>query len=148
MNTENNSIDNLLQLYFEGETNERQEQELKDYFESGQVAAEHVKYAAFFSFFKEDKKQIFTQSVQLKKPSNNWYWLKAAAVFLVSGVLIFTFLNTEPTQEELGTYKTPEEALFATQQALEMLSTEINKGAKGVTYINEYTKIEQTLFKN
>ena len=66
MNTENNSIDNLLQLYFEGETNERQEQELKDYFESGQVAAEHVKYAAFFSFFKEDKSRYLHKVFNLK----------------------------------------------------------------------------------
>ena len=146
MNTENNPIDALLQLYFDGQTTEKQEQELKDYFNSALVASEHIKYAALFSYFKEDKKQMFTKNTELKTPTNKWYWLKVAAVFLVSG--IFIFLNSNPSVDELGTYQSPEEAFVATQQALEMLSSEINKGAKSVAYINEYTKVEQTIFNN
>lgn len=146
MNTENNPIDALLQLYFDGQTTEKQEQELKDYFNSALVASEHIKYATLFSYFKEDKKQLFTKNIELKKPTNKWYWLKVAAVFLVSG--IFIFLNSNPSVDELGTYQSPEEAFVATQQALEMLSSEINKGAKSVAYINEYTKVEQTIFNN
>lgn len=148
MNTENNPIDALLQLYFDGQTTEKQEQELKDYFYSELVASEHIKYAALFSYFKEDKKQMFTKNTELKKPTNKWYWLKVAAVFFVSGILIFTFLNSNPSVDELGTYQSPEEAFVATQQALEMLSSEINKGAKSVANINEYTKVEQTIFNN
>lgn len=146
MNTENNPIDALLQLYFDGQTTEKQEQELKDYFNSALVASEHIKYAALFSYFKEDKRQMFTKNTELKKSTNKWYWLKVAAVFLVSG--IFIFLNSNPSVDELGTYQSPEEAFVATQQALEMLSSEINKGAKSVAYINEYTKVEQTIFNN
>ena len=49
-------INNLLERYFQGKTNLQEENELKTYFNSGDVAPEHQMYQALFDTFVEEKK--------------------------------------------------------------------------------------------
>lgn len=50
-----NHINDLLELYFVGDSSIAQEKELKSYFNSDQVATEHLQFKSLFSYFSEAK---------------------------------------------------------------------------------------------
>lgn len=73
-------------------------------------------------------------------------------LFSVVGIygLITFFSNNIESQEaknELGTFKTPEEAFAATQKALNLLSSNINSGMENAQYVNEYEITKSKVFK-
>ena len=52
----NNNIKKLLEKYFEGETSIAEEQQLKEYFNSGKVAEEFLPYQIYSSILKSQNK--------------------------------------------------------------------------------------------
>ena len=60
----NENIDILLKKYFDGETSLREENILKDYFQSAGVSAEHELYRPFFLTFKEEQKVVMHEAVK------------------------------------------------------------------------------------
>lgn len=142
-----NRIENLLEKYFEAQTTIAEEQELAAYFNSGRVAQHLGQYKSMFVFFNNQAVQEFTKQLPLHKQSRPYArWLSVAAVIAVMFGL-FTFLNREPMQHELGTYDDPEKAFRETQKALNMLSQKVNVGVNSVEYIDEYEKTKETIFK-
>ncbi|MCL9807228.1 hypothetical protein NAT51_16980 [Flavobacterium amniphilum] len=71
------------------------------------------------------------------------------SVLGIYGLIAFFSGNIESqsAKNELGTFKTPEEAFEETQKALNLLSENINSGMENAQYINEYENTKNKVFK-
>jgi len=140
----------LLEKYFEGETSIAEENELKDYFSSSDVAPHLEQYRPLFGYFAEAKEQKLTNNISLVSKKRKVTWLSiAASIMLLIGVGAYTYFNdmyTEKESRELGTYDDPEEAFEATQKALALLSNNVNVGVEGVQYLKVYEVTKDRVF--
>lgn len=148
-----NRIEDILEKYFQGETSIAEENELKEYFSSPNVAQHLEQYKPMFGYFSQVKQQKSTLELPLKTKKRNVAWLSiAASVVVLLGIGTYMYVNekeaaTVVTQSELGTYDDPEEALAATQKALALLSNNVNVGIGSVQYIKEYEQSKNKIFK-
>ena len=146
-------IEIILEKYFQGETTIAEENELKKYFSSPNVAQHLQQYQPLFGYFSQVKEQESTQEIPLQTKKRNVAWLSiAASVVVLLGIGTYVYMgekNTAPVvaQTELGTYDDPEEALAATQKALALLSNNVNVGIESVHYIKEYEQSKNKIFK-
>lgn len=146
-------IEIILEKYFQGETTIAEENELKKYFSSPNVAQHLQQYQPLFGYFSQVKEQKSTQEIPLHTKKRNVAWLSiAASVVVLLGIGTYVYMgekNTAPVvaQTELGTYDDPEEALAATQKALALLSNNVNVGIESVHYIKEYEQSKNKIFK-
>ena len=140
----------LLEKYFEGATTLAEENELKRYFSSSEVAQEFQKYQPLFAYFSEEKEQQFTQEIQQAKPKTNqaiwWSVAASAVVFLGIGLYTFNMQNTTTSNPYLGTYDDPEVAFRETQKALALLSNHVNVGISSVQYVENYSDTRDKVF--
>jgi len=142
-------IEIILERYFEGETTIAEENELKDYFSSSDVAQHLEQYKPLFGFFSEAREQKSQQIVPLKTKKRYVAWLSiAASVVVLLGVGTFAYLNFDSNPEDLGTFDDPQIALQETQKALSLLSNNVNKGIESVQYIQEYENAKEKVFVN
>ncbi|AOC95522.1 hypothetical protein BB050_02410 [Flavobacterium anhuiense] len=149
-----NKIEDILEKYFQGETSIAEENQLKEYFSSSNVAQHLEQYKPMFGYFSQAREQKSTYEIPLQTKKRNVAWLSIAAsavVLLGIGTYFFVSEKNEPTavasQAELGTYDDPEEALKATQKALALLSNNVNVGIESVHYIKEYEQSKNKIFK-
>ncbi|WP_158729321.1 MULTISPECIES: hypothetical protein [unclassified Flavobacterium] len=145
-----NKIETLLEKYFEGVTTITEENELRSYFSSGDVAQHLIQYQHFFKGLNQSKKEQFTRIVPFYRQIRPVLWLSiAASVIVAVGVGSYAFLNTDttPPQSDLGTYEDPKVAFEATQKALSLLSNNINVGIESVLYLEEYQIAKNKVFK-
>ncbi|MDW8849048.1 hypothetical protein SD960_03010 [Flavobacterium sp. MMLR14_040] len=148
-----NRIEDILEKYFQGETTIAEENELKEYFSSPNVAQHLEQYKPMFGYFSQVKQQKSTQNIPLKTKKRNVAWISiAASVVVLLSIGTYFYVsekNTAPVvaQSELGTYDNPEEALKATQKALALLSNNVNVGIESVQYIKEYEQSKNKIFK-
>lgn len=144
-------IENLIDKYFEGETSIAEENELKVYFSSSNVAQHLKQYQTIFGYFSQAKEQQFTQEIPLKtKKRNIVMWLSiAASVVIMLGVGMFMYLETNKTEQFVtcNSEDSPELALQQTQKALALVSEHLNTGIESVSYINEYEYSKNRIFK-
>ena len=146
-------IENILEKYFQGETSIAEENQLKEYFSSSNVAQHLEQYKPMFGYFSQVKEQKSTQEIPLKTQKRNVAWLSiAASVVVLLGIGTYFYVSEKDAtpvvaQSELGTYDNPEEALAATQKALALLSNKVNVGIESVQYINEYEQSKNKIFK-
>jgi len=142
-------IENLLEKYFEGETTIAEENELKIYFSSSNVAQHLEHYRGMFGYFSAAKEQKFEKELPSKittKTKVAWLSIAASIVILLG---LFTFYNQNMTQnQDLGTYDDPEKAFQETQKALNLLSKNVNVGVEGMQYVQEYHQSTELIFKN
>jgi hypothetical protein len=144
-----NKIEALLEKYFEGETSIFEENELKNYFSSANVAPHLEQYRTLFGYFEVAKAQKLTNKAVFTSRKRKVNWLSiAASIVVLLGIGTFTYNNINNTKEskELGTYDNPEEALQATQKALAMLSDNVNVGIEGVQYLQVYEVTKEKVF--
>ena len=76
-------------------------------------------------------------------------WLSVAASVVVLfgvGFYVYTTSNVS-TKEDLGTFDSPEMAFKETQKALDLISTHLNTGYEGMTYIEEFERSKNKIFK-
>lgn len=145
-----NKIERLIEKYFQGETSISEEKELKSYFASAQVAASLEHYKSMFGYFVEAKKETSSAEITLpKKKQNNLAWLSlAASVAVLFGVGFYVYTSSNvSTKEDLGTFDNPEMAFKETQKALDLISTHLNTGYEGMTYIKEFELSKNKIFK-
>jgi hypothetical protein len=139
-------IELLLNKYFDAETTLAEEKMLKEYFSGNNVAPHLEQYRPMFGYFAHQQQQHFNKPLPLKNKISYTKWLSvAASVVMLCGMA--WFINTQNSQEELGTYDDPEVAFRETQKALQMLSGKVNMGVKSVNYLGEYEKTRKTVFK-
>lgn len=148
-----NKIENIVEKYFQGETSIAEENELKEYFSSPNVAQHLKQYQPIFGYFSQVKEQKLTQEIPLQTKKRNVAWVSiAASVVVLLGIGTYFYLSEKKSapvvaQTELGTYDDPEEALAATQKALALLSNNVNVGIESVHYIKEYEQSKNKIFK-
>ena len=65
------TIERLLEQYFEGETTEAEEEQLKIYFRSERIAPQFRQYKPMFNFFEKENKIVFEGDVTNKIPNRH-----------------------------------------------------------------------------
>ena len=141
-------IEQLLNKYLEGNTSIAEEKDLKKYFSSNNVASHLHPYKEMFGYFKNQEEVQFTKTLPLQPRKRNVVkWIGVAASFVVLFGTAFFYMNSNNSNEDLGTYDDPEVAFIETQKALEMLSENVNHGVESVALLNEYNQSKKTIFK-
>src|SRR5688572_3684214 len=104
-----NKIEDILEKYFQGETTIAEENQLKEYFSSSNVAQHLEQYKPMFGYFSQVKQQKSMQNIPLKTKKRNVAWLSiAASVVVLLSIGTYFYVsekNTAPVvaQSELGT---------------------------------------------
>jgi hypothetical protein len=144
-------IENLLEKYFQGETSIAEENELRNYFSSSNVAQHLEQYKPIFGYFSLAKEHQFTPEIPLQSKKRNVAWISiAASVVVLLGIGTYAYYSADVVNksQDLGTYDDPEEAFRATQKALSLLSDNVNVGIESVLYIQEYQTTKDKIFIN
>jgi hypothetical protein len=128
-------IDTLIKKYLDAETSLKDESILRDYFNNNKVEPHLEPYKAMFTYFNvTDKyeKPIF-------KTRRNFRWLNIAASIVL---LIGMYFGYEAKQSyDIKT------AYNQTESAFNLLANNLNKGAESMTYIGEFNKATNKIFK-
>lgn len=144
-------IENLLEKYFQGETSIAEENELRNYFSSPDVAQHLEQYKPIFGYFSLAKEHQFTPEIPPKSKKRNVAWISiAASVVVLLGIGTYAYYSADVANksQDLGTYDDPEEAFRATQKALSLLSDNVNVGIESVQYIQVYQTTKEKIFIN
>ena len=144
-------IEDLLEKYFQGETSIAEENELRTYFSSSNVAQHLEQYKPIFGYFSLAAAHQFTPEIPLQSKKRNVAWISiAASVVAVLGIGTYAYYSADVVikSQDLGTYDNPEEAFRATQKALSLLSDNVNVGIESVQYIQEYQTTKDKIFIN
>lgn len=147
-------IEILIEKYFQGVTSIAEENELRNYFSSPNVAQHLEHYKPMFGYFALAKEQEFKQEIPLKSKKPKVVWLSiAASVVVLLGIGTYVYynyenakVNRELANRDLGTYDDPEVAFKETQKALALLSNHVNVGIESVQYIQEYETAKDKVF--
>ena len=140
------NIESLLEAYFEGDTTLKQEELLRTYFKSDNVAAHLAPYISLFAGLEAARDEVSERELRLPEPSesNRRWWLGIAASFLIAiGVGGYFFSQPSYTQEE-------KEAIAAFQKSKEsllLLSKNFNKGAEELAYLGQFTESKNRILK-
>lgn len=133
------NIEKLLQKYLDAETSIAEENELKDYFLSDNVASHLEEYISLFTYFSISKKEEFTKPIQLKSKKTNWKWLSVAASVVL---LVSLFTGYENNQQRKA-----EKIYNETQMAFNMLSANLNKGNEAILQLQHFDNATKKVFK-
>ncbi|MBG7630652.1 MAG: hypothetical protein IZT56_09485 [Bacteroidetes bacterium] len=133
------NIEKLLQKYLDAETTIAEENELRTYFLSDNVAPHLEEYQALFGYFSNSQKEKLTKPIQLKTKKTNWKWLSVAAsvVLLVS---VYTGYQNNQQQKAEKIYN-------ETRMALGMLSDNLNKGNNAIAQLQYFEDAKSKVFK-
>ena len=146
-------IEDLIEKYFQGETSIAEENELRTYFSSSNVAQHLEQYKPIFGYFSLAAAHQFTPEIPLlprpRDKKRNVAWISiAASVVVLLGIGTYTYYSADVVNksQDLGTYDDPEEAFRATQKALSLLSNNVNVGIESVQYIQVYQTTKDRIF--
>ena len=133
-------IEKLLEQYFEAETTTADERELRDYFNTDEVAPELEQYRPLFQYLNTAKEERYMGEVAIRTRRYHYRWISVAAV----AVLAFGIYFGKSYQEQ----REAEYAYEETRKALALLAVNLDKGNKKVAYINEFEKTKQKIYKH
>lgn len=135
------NIEKLLNKYFEGNTSVKEEEILKKYFSSKQIAPHLEEYQPLFNYFTISKREALSKPIQLKSHRRNWNWIGIAASLLL---LFSVYTGYEYNQQQKA-----EKIYNETQMALSMLSANLNKGkAIAINELQEFELTKNKAFNN
>ena len=148
-----NSIDKIIEKYFDGESSIQEENHLKVYLQSDKVKDDHKFLIPIFQNFENEKKLSIPFEPDLsfihnKKPKVRFLWPKvisvAASVILLIAVAFNWFAVNDDTvyRNKYTQVENPEEALSITLNALGFLSNKLEKGTKSMSHIKKYEKTD------
>lgn len=143
------SIEQLLEKYFEATTTITEEETLKRYFAQENVATHLERYKPMFGYFSNAKEERFTKVLPLTKRTvvsrtNYFKWASAAAVVLLFGVYFGKGYLDKREQERIQA----EYAYQQTKKALSLLAENFSKGTEKVAYLNEFESTKQKIYNN
>ncbi len=141
-----NNVKALLDAYFEGNTTIAQEQELQDYFNGTQIETSLQSYAPLFKSFKASRAEVSESvfEIPIEKVDNHWWLSVAAAVVVVLGVTGFVYNSNNSLSAEEQQALT---ALKQSQEAMQLLSQNLNKGTKTLLLTNQFEIHKNKFFK-
>jgi hypothetical protein len=133
------NIEKLLEKYENGETTIAEEKALKTYFSSADVAPHLTEYKILFRYFSTCKNEQFTKTIQLNSQPKNWKWLTVVASIIL---LISVYTGYQQHQHNKA-----EKIFKNTQMALNMLSSNLNKGTVAIEELQEFEVTKNKIFK-
>ncbi len=139
------NIEKLLEKYLEATTSLQEEDTLRTYFNSGNVAPHLEEYGMMFGYFKQSKDETFTKTIQLKpeKRKKNWKWLSVAASV---ALLVSVFIGYQEYQK--AQEKEAIKQLAQVKEALHQISFNLNKGNDALYAVsNNLTKGSDAITK-
>ena len=136
------NIEKLVEKYLNAETSVQEEATLRDYFLSNDVAPHLEEYQLMFSYFQFSKDETYTKTIQLKPEKakrKNLKWLSVAASVVL---LVSVYISYDQYQ------KNEQRKLYAqVENALKMLSTNLNKGKSAFNNLYAYEDTVNKIFK-
>ncbi|NNE33168.1 MAG: hypothetical protein HKN40_12450 [Winogradskyella sp.] len=160
-----NNIEKLLEKYNNAETSLKEEEQLRAYFYSDDVAPHLEQYRPMFLYFSQSQQEQYTKDVPLKTSRTKLYqWITVAAVaVLMLGVFI---PNWEGESKDFASLSQEEQnAISTTMQAFKLVSIGINEGKEQLNTLalvsdnfsqgieeagrlSEFSKTTNKIFKN
>lgn len=144
---ESQRINILLDKYFEAATTLEEENELINYFNSGNVDEKLKSYASFFAglkqFSSEDtadlSEELMNHILQSEKKKKIQLRLRtgiitAIAASVIVGLLAVNFIGNQTHFRD--TYKNPDQAYVQAYKTLEFVAGKYNKGVAGLEKVN------------
>ncbi len=148
------NIEKLLDKYLDAATSIAEENELRNYFLSDNVAPHLQEYQALFGYFSASKKERFTKPIQLKSQKMNWRWLSIAASVILLVSVYTGFENYQHKKESEIVYAQTLEAfdmlsanLNRGNNAIAQLSTNLNKGNNAIAQLQYFENTKNKIFK-
>jgi hypothetical protein len=142
---EDHKIRALLDKYWEGETSLEEEQNLRSYFSSSQVADEFLPFSPLFNYYQEA--QHVKMSGEIKSPdlpqvpgkTISLRWLINVAASIAIFIVMF-FVNKHSKSPAIDqyayedTFQDPQQAYDEVKRALLFVSSKMNKGVNTAAY--------------
>ena len=158
-------IETLLDRYWSCVSTLEEEEELKKFFNSGEVPDRFKQYEGLFKYFEAEKKSSdlgasfdmeLMEKIRMLKPVNNqrrivFNYLKVAAAIgmvLVASFLFRQNLAPENRPELMGTYEDPQQAYEETKKVLMLVASKLNKGRKYTETIGAFSDAEEKIKGN
>jgi len=150
------NIEKLLEKYLDARTTLQEEETLKTYFTSGNVAPHLEEYGMMFGYFKQSKSETYTKTIQLKpekpkKKSLKWLSMVASVALLVS---IFVGKQRYDHYQQLKQFAKVKEALQLVSfnlnkgnDALYAVSDNLTKGTEAISTLSTYEETVNTVIK-
>jgi hypothetical protein len=145
-------IEQLLDAYFEGETDVADEKVLKAYFSGNDIAPHLEPYRDMFAYFAQAKTETTTAEIKTLKPQKQGLlksmepWYSIAALFVVALGITFFLQNSSNTITDAERMEA-EIAFEKTKEALNFFSQQFNASASKLTVVNEFGNSANKLFK-
>lgn len=162
------TIDKLLERYWNADTSPEEEEVLRKYFSENEVP-EHLRgVASLFRQYQADRQfktldAAFETEVleeisraAFRKPKIHFEWqplLRIAAVlmiFLLTALLLKQHLLVQDTQQVVvehteDTYEDPQQAYEQTRQALLLVSSLMNEGTQHIEKLETFSEAQETI---
>lgn len=126
-------IEQLIEKYLNATTSLQEEQSLKNYFTSGNVAPHLQEYTYLFDYFKASSTEKFTKTITLTTKTSkkkDYKWLSVAA----SIALLFSVFVGQKEYQEYQQRKTYAQV----EKTLKLLATNLKKGDQAFNSLYVY----------
>ncbi|MBU2997416.1 hypothetical protein KO500_13290 [Cellulophaga baltica] len=140
-----NSIEKLLEKYFEATTTVAEEKILQAYFSNENVVPHLEKYKSLFAHFANAKQEQFIKQIPLNtsESKKNRKWMSVAAVAVV---LLGIYFGNNYIEQKKAEQAQAEYAYEQTKKALSLLAVNFNKGTEKVAYLKEFEETKQKIY--
>lgn len=148
-------IERLLEKYFEGETTLSEEEQLREFFTSGEVPESMKNLKRYFTFIEQEKNLTLDDAgfderimahtresklaviTDIRRP---WiYWIAGVAASIL--IIIAVFMKFDPFSRRIDdTYKDPQVAYVEAKKILLYISGKFNQGTKNLEAVNSLDK--------
>lgn len=142
---DSNSIEQLLEIYFEGETTLEQEQQLRRYFTGATVAPHLEAYVGMFNAFAKAQQESITAPISLPSSRSNYRWIAGIAAAAIIAVSIS--IQNGKQDSYSGTYADQEVAVLKTKQTLGMVTKMIQQSTAQLGAVKEFENTTNRFFK-
>ena len=138
------NIEKLLVKYENAETTLEEENSLRTYFSSNEVAPHLKEYQLLFNYFKSNTDKTYTKKIILntKIINNNWRMVAASVILLLSTYSGLHIINDYNEKKQAA------ENLAQITNVLKLVSTSLNKGNQALKRLHVYEDSVNKIFKN
>jgi hypothetical protein len=144
-------LNEILEKYFRAETSVSEENELKKYFSSDDVAPEYEAYRGMFAAFEQEKLETLhpsKKSFESGQRSVKRFWIKAFSLSGIAAALLLALWIQRPVPSDnyavvMGAKI--EDAEFAEQYAVRKLNRANEMMTNGLRSMDSFDKVRQTM---